>query len=59
MSEKQILHGKGTWADEETDGLEGADISSRFFSWVLGNLSSLGSRRGDRQVVPKNKVKAP
>lgn len=59
MSEKQILHGKGAWADEETDGLGGADISSRFFSWVLGNLSSLGSRRGDRQVVPKNKVKAP
>ena len=31
MSEKQILHGKGTWADAETDGLGGADVSSRFF----------------------------
>ena len=68
MSEKQILHGKGPWADAETDGLGGADVSSRFFffflnftklSWVLGNLSSLGSRRGDSQVVPKNKVKPP
>lgn len=59
MSEKQILHGKGTWADEETDGLGGADVSSLFLSWVLGNLSSLGSRSGDCQVVPKNKVKPP
>lgn len=59
MSEKQILHGKGTWADEETNGLGGADVSSLFLSWVLGNLSSLGSRRGDCQVVPKKKANAP
>ena len=40
MSEKQILHGKGTWADAETDGLGGADVSSRFFFFFFLTLQN-------------------